>query len=107
HGYDFIDGDGDPSDTNGHGTHVAGIVAGACKTVCGVAPQAQLMVIRVLDAQASGQTDKVALGIRYAVDKGAKIINLPLAGPAPDPAMQDAINYAAAHGVLVVAAAGN
>src|SRR4051794_26161383 len=36
HGYDFIDGDGDPSDINGHGTHVAGIVAGACKTLCGV-----------------------------------------------------------------------
>ena len=46
HGYDFVDGDGDPSDQNGHGTHVAGIVAGACKTVCGVAPKASLMVVR-------------------------------------------------------------
>jgi subtilisin family serine protease len=107
HGYDFTDADGDPSDTDGHGTHVAGIVAGACKTVCGVAPQANLMIVRVLDAGANGQTDKVALGIRYAVDKGAKIVNLSLAGPSPDPALQAAIDYAAARGVIVVAAAGN
>jgi subtilisin family serine protease len=107
HGYDFVDGDGDPSDQNGHGTHVAGIIAGACKTVCGVAPKAQLMVIRVLDANADGRSDKVAGAVRYAVDEGARIVNLSLAGSAPDPDLQAAVDYAAAHGVIVVAAAGN
>jgi len=110
HGYDFVDHDGDPQDENGHGTHVAGIVAargGNGIGVAGVAWQARLMAVRVLDSQARGTTDTVAAGVRYAVDRGARIINLSLAGPTPTSDLEGAIAYAQAHGVLVVAAAGN
>jgi len=106
-GYDFVGRTGTPTDTNGHGTHVAGIVAGACKAICGVAPQAKLMIIRVLDGQAQGDAATVAQGIRFAVDHGAKIVNLSLAGPDADAPLQNAIEYAGQQGVLVVVAAGN
>lgn len=100
HGYDFVSGDSDPSDGNGHGTHVAGIVAS-------IAPQARLMIVRVLDNNAGGTTNVVAKGMRYAVDNGARIVNLSLAGSLPSSDLQSAIQYAHDHGVLVVAAAGN
>jgi subtilisin family serine protease len=110
HGYDFVGGDGTPQDENGHGTHVAGIVAargGNGIGVAGVAWRARLMAVRVLDAGARGTTTTVAEGIRYAVANGARIINLSLAGPAPSGDLENAIADARAHGVLVVVAAGN
>lgn len=110
HGYDFVDGDGTPQDENGHGTHVAGIVAARGDNgigVAGTAWRARLMAVRVLDRNANGTTDTVAEGIRYAVANGARIINLSLAGPASTPDLEAAIADAAAHDVLVVAAAGN
>jgi subtilisin family serine protease len=110
HGYDFVDNDGTPQDVNGHGTHVAGIVGargGNGIGGAGVAWQARLMAIRVLDDQARGTTAAVAVGIRYAVDNGARIVNLSLAGPTSTPDLEDAVRYAQAHGVLIVAAAGN
>ncbi|MET0602170.1 MAG: S8 family peptidase, partial [Baekduia sp.] len=110
HGYDFVDNDGTPQDANGHGTHVAGIVGargGNGIGGAGVAWQARLMTIRVLDDQARGTTAAVAAGIRYAVDNGARIVNLSLAGPTSTPDLQDAVRYARVHGVLIVAAAGN
>jgi subtilisin family serine protease len=110
HGYDFVDGDGTPQDLNGHGTHVAGIVAargGNGIGVAGVAWHARLMPLRVLDADARGTTTAVARALHYAVDNGARIVNLSLAGPAGTPDLRDAVDYAQAHGVLVVVAAGN
>jgi subtilisin family serine protease len=110
HGYDFVDNTGNPQDANGHGTHVAGIVAargGNGIGVAGVAWSARIMAIRVLDASARGTTTTVAQGIRYAVDNGARIINLSLAGPSPARDLEDAIVYAQQHGVLIVVAAGN
>jgi subtilisin family serine protease len=110
HGYDFVDGAGNPQDQNGHGTHVAGIIAargGNGIGGSGVAWRARLMVVRVLDAQARGTTSTVAQGVRYAVANGARIINLSLAGPASTKDLEDAVAYAQQRGVLVVAAAGN
>ncbi len=110
HGYDFVDSDGTPQDANGHGTHVAGIVGargGNGIGGAGVAWQARLMALRVLDDQARGTTAAVAAGIRYAVDNGARIVNLSLAGPTSTADLQDAVRYARAHAVLIVAAAGN
>jgi subtilisin family serine protease len=110
HGFDFVDGDGTPQDANGHGTHVAGIVGargGNGLGGAGVAWRARLMAVRVLDAQARGTTNAVALGIRYAVDNGARIVNLSLAGPSSTPDLEDAVRYAQARGVLIVVAAGN
>jgi subtilisin family serine protease len=93
----------------GHGTHVSGIVAAARngQGVVGVAPQAKIMVVKVLDDQGRGTTGQVAEGIRYAAANGAKIINLSLGSDADDPAMDAAIRDATASGVLVVASAGN
>ncbi len=106
-GWDFVSGAATPTDANGHGTHVAGIVAGSCKVVCGVAPQADLMIVRVLDAQGQGNADTVAVGIRFAVAHGAQIINLSLAGRDANAQLRAAVAYAANAGVIVVTAAGN
>jgi subtilisin family serine protease len=110
HGYDFVENDGTPQDANGHGTHVAGILGargGNGIGGAGVAWQARLMALRVLDGQARGTTAAVAAGIRYAVDNGARIVNLSLAGPTSTPDLQEAVRYARARGVLIVVAVGN
>ena len=109
-GYDFVEHDGAPQDGNGHGTHVAGIVGargGNGIGVAGVSWRVKLMPVRVLDGAARGTTTDVALGIRYAVDNGARIVNLSLAGPSSTPDLEDAVRYAQARGVLIVVAAGN
>jgi subtilisin family serine protease len=110
HGADFVNGDGDPSDDNGHGTHVAGIVAARGDNgvgVAGLAWRARIMAVKVLGADASGDMATVAAGVRYAVAHGARVINLSLTGPSPGPDLAAAIDAAAAANVLVVAAAGN
>lgn len=109
-GYDFVDNDAVPQDGSGHGTHVAGIVAAVGDNTLqgtGVMWKASLMPIRVLDNTGLGTDAGVSQGIQYAADNGAKIINLSLGGPSPSSALEDAVNYATALGVLVVAAAGN
>ena len=112
HGYDFVDGDGRPDDYNFHGTHVAGTaaaIAGNDLGVAGVAPEASIMAVRVLDGDGSGDTATVADGIVYAAREGADVINLSLGGPAGegDELMSDAVDEAATRGAVVVAAAGN
>lgn len=99
----------DLSDGNGHGTHVAGIVAAAAngKGVVGVAPQAKLMIIKVLDSGGAGTTGAVAEGVRYAAANGARIINMSLGGDRLDTSLQAAIQEAGAAGALVVTSAGN
>src|SRR3954466_14745420 len=96
-------------DGAGHGTHVAGIVAAAAngRGVVGVAPQAKLMIVRVLDDHGAGTTGAVAEGVRYAAANGARIINLSLGGDGRDEGMVAALQAAADANVLVVASAGN
>ncbi len=114
-GWDAVDDDADPQDLNGHGTHVAGIVAAAANDIgtAGVAPQASIMPVRVLDADGAGSDDDIAEGIVWAVDNGGDVINLSLGqaglmgrlskgGP-----INRAIRYATDAGVIVVAASGN
>lgn len=107
-GYDFVDGDADANDGNGHGTHVAGTIAAANNSVgaTGVAPEANVLPIRVLDDSGRGSDSGVAAGIRYAADIGAQIINLSLGGGTSS-RIAAAIEYATSLGSLVVAAAGN
>src|SRR4051794_18114238 len=110
HGYDFVGKDGDPTDANGHGTNVAGIIGARGNNgigVAGVAWRARLMIVRALDANGSGTVYDVARGIRYAVANGARIVNLSMAGPDDDPALESAIAEARGAGVLIVASAGN
>ena len=101
-------------DTNGHGTHVAGIAAAATGNgigVAGTAPQAKVMPVRVLDPTGSGYIDDIALGVRWAADRGAHVINLSLSDGLPLPldvtGVSDAVAYAYGKGAVVVAAAGN
>ncbi len=107
-GWDFVGNDNNANDGNGHGTHVAGIVAADNNGfgATGVAPDATIMPIRVLDSNGYGSAPGIAAGIRYAAQYGADIINLSLGG-AFSSAIQSAIQYAQSLDVLVVVASGN
>jgi len=109
-GYDFHAKDNDPYDENGHGTHVAGI-AGAVGNnslgVTGVCWQVRLVGIRVLDSSGDGNVGVAIDGIEYAVGLGARILNLSWGGPDKSIFLEQAIDYAHNHNILVVAAAGN
>lgn len=109
-GYDFVDDNDRPYDEHGHGTHVAGTIAQTTNNgygVAGVAPDAIIMPIRVLDAQGRGRTGDIADAIRWAADNGAHVINLSLGGPLPSRVLSNAVAYAHRKGVVVIAAAGN
>ena len=108
-GVDVIGG-GEPTDPNGHGTAVAGIIAARGNNGVGgtgVAQDARIMAVRVLGADAVGTTATVVQGMRYALAHGARVINLSLSGPDRSQALEEQIQAAQAQGVLVVAAAGN
>lgn len=108
-GFDFVQGDTDPTDLSGHGTHVAGVVSAARNQngVLGVSPGVGVIPIRVLDANGSGLISNVVAGISLALERNARVINLSLGSTTDVPALKNAVDYAASKGVLVVAAAGN
>ena len=96
-------------DDNGHGTHVAGIVAARDNEVgvVGVAPEAQLWAVKVLNRNGSGYISDVIAGINWAVDNGMQVVNMSLGSGSDVAAMHDAVDAAYAAGVVLVAAAGN
>jgi subtilisin family serine protease len=106
-GYDFVNGDNDPRDDHGHGTHVAGIIA-ANGVLKGVAPGVTLLAYKVLNESGSGFASDIIAAIERALADGAKVANLSLGGPGDsgDPTSQ-AIDNATAAGMLSVVAAGN
>ncbi|NKQ35156.1 MAG: peptidase S8 [Chloroflexi bacterium] len=108
-GATFVPGTTTPEDDHGHGTHVAGIVAAVINNggVAGVAPQAKIMPVKVLDASGSGSLDGIVQGITWATDNGASVINLSLGASVDVQSLEDAVNYAYGNGALVVASAGN
>lgn len=109
-GYDFVNNDAHPNDDNGHGTHVTGTLAQSTNNalgVAGLAYSASIMPVKVLSKTGSGTYSNVALGIRWAADNGAKVINMSLGGPADSQTLRDAVAYAYTKGVMIVAAAGN
>lgn len=109
-GYDFINEDNDPNDDHGHGTHVSGIAAaeaGNGQGSAGVCPQCKIMPVKVLDGSNRGTWGTVAAGIYYAVDNGARVINLSLGASATSRTIEDAVTYAQEHDVVVVASSGN
>ncbi|GLH97778.1 type VII secretion-associated serine protease mycosin [Phytohabitans aurantiacus] len=111
-GIDLVTGSGDGrTDPVGHGTTVAGLIAGRNDDrdgVMGLAPQAKILPVRVLDAD-NRYDDAliVAKGVRWAVDNGAEVINLSLGGSGNSPALAAAIDYAFARDVVVIACTGN
>lgn len=112
HGYDFVNGDGEPEDEYGagHGTHVSGIIAAATDNglgVAGVAPENPLMALKVIDSSGEGTYFDVARAIDYALAQGVRVMNLSLGGVEASEVMSDAVQMATAAGALLVAAAGN
>jgi len=108
-GYDFVNGDTDANDDNGHGTHVAGLASASFNEagVVGVSHTSKLMPIKVLNSQGYGYLSDVAKGVYFAADNGARVINLSLGSTSDSLVLKDAVNYATSKGSLVIAAAGN
>ena len=109
-GYDFVNNDGDSADDFGHGTAVAGtVIAGGNNGigVAGVAFGCTVLPVKVMDASGTASHSTIAQGIEYAVQQGARIINLSLGGDWPSSTLQNAVNDAWSNNVVVVAAAGN
>jgi thermitase len=99
---------GSPIDYNGHGTHIAGIIAAAADNdlgLIGVAPQAKLLNVKVADDTGMCNSSVVARGIVWAVDNGANVINMSLEMRDPSKELQNAIDYAWENGCIIVAAA--
>jgi subtilisin family serine protease len=102
--------EGDPMDEQYHGTHVAGILGAVGNNklgVSGVCWRVQIMAVRYLDSKGQGNANTLAHAIKYAVDNGAKVINLSLAGRGKLQTDREILDYARQKGVLVVCAAGN
>jgi len=104
-GFDFINQDSFPFDDESHGTHVAGLAA---SPEIGLASHSRLLAVKAM-SPFGGDSGTVAAAIRYAIDRGAKVINLSLGErkAAPDPLLLSAVAYAQEKGALIFAAAGN
>jgi subtilisin family serine protease len=109
-GYNVVNDTGSPADDVGHGTHVAGVIAALVNNQEGIAGMSwhnKIMPVKVLDNTGAGSTYDVARGIIWAVDHGAKVINLSLGNYAEAEFLHDAIRYAYERDVVLVAATGN
>jgi len=109
-GWNFADGNNNPWDRAGHGTHVAGIIGARTGNgfgVAGIDPLVRLMPLKVLNAIGRGRSAHIAAAIHYAVANGARVVNLSLGGENLSAVEQRAIAHAAQSGVIVVVAAGN
>lgn len=106
---DFTNSRSKASDVNGHGTHCMGIIGARDNEigVVGVGPECSILAGKVLGDDGSGTNRAIANGIRWAIDKGATIINLSLGSPFPDEIIHEAILEAIRAKVIVVAASGN
>jgi subtilisin family serine protease/putative cell wall-binding protein len=109
-GYDFVHDDGTAADDNGHGTWVSGIIAAKANNGAGVAGitwSDKILPVKIMDANGTGSTSDLARGIRYAADRGAKVINMSVGGFPTSQAVEDAVDYAWGKGAVLIGAAGN
>jgi subtilisin family serine protease len=109
-GYDFINSDDDPMDDNGHGTHVAGILAAASdgEGIVGVAPDAEIYAIKVSDAKGRGSFSGLVKGINWSIENGMDIVTMSITGKSGSKALAKAVaNAYNEHGLVLVAAVGN
>jgi subtilisin family serine protease len=110
-GYDYLDGDSNPNDTYGHGTHVAGIALaetnnGEGTAGVGYSPNIKVMPLRVCDENGC-PTDAIVSAIYHAANNGANVINLSLGGRFGSSSEETAINYAWGQGLVIAASSGN
>jgi subtilisin len=109
-GYNFLSPGSLPIDDNGHGTHCAGIIAAALdqKVVVGVAPEAHLYALKVLNSAGSGYTSDIIAAIEWATNNGIQVISMSLGSSVGTTSLQVACDDAFKnHNIVVVAAAGN
>lgn len=109
-GYDFVNDDDDPMDDNGHGTHVAGIIAAARdgNGVLGVAPEAEIYAVKVSDSRGKGSFSGLVKGIDWAIEHDIDIVTMSITGTGGTRALQKAVHLAYdEHGMILVAAVGN
>jgi len=110
HGYDFVNGDGDPMDDHFHGTHVSGTIGAEGNNgigVAGVCWKTSIMALKFLDAGGSGNTADAIAAIEYATLMGARVMNNSWGGGGYEQSLKDAIDAAGAANIVFVAAAGN
>ncbi|ADL53772.1 S8 family peptidase [Clostridium cellulovorans] len=108
-GKDFT-GIGSYEDNNGHGTLVAGIIAADRENnigVSGIAYDAKLLSVKVLNKDGVGDTNTIANGIKWAADNGAKILNISLGTGKDDAILKGAVDYAVSKGCILISASGN
>ncbi|MCB0377653.1 MAG: S8 family serine peptidase [Bdellovibrionales bacterium] len=108
-GYNFADDSGEMYDNSGHGTHVAGIIAARHElgVVKGVAPKAKILPLNFITASGAGSVDSAIRALRYAGQRGAKVINASWGGSSCSSALKNEIEALAQKNILFVAAAGN
>ena len=109
-GWDFVNDDNNPQDDEGHGTHVSGIIAARTGNnigIASVAHRARIMPVKVCSFEGFCNSFDIAAGIVFAVDNGARVINMSLGGEGVSTITQVAVNYALSRNVVVVAASGN
>lgn len=108
-GYNFIDNNTDAKDYNGHGTHVAGIIAAEDNDigVVGVAPDAYLYSVRILDYAATGTASDITAGLEWCLDNNMQIVNMSLGSCEDSISVTRAADVLYNHGILLIAAAGN
>ncbi len=109
HGWNFAGNNSDLTDENGHGTHIAGLIAGNSSQFSGIAPGTKIMILKYFDSKAPGGANlmNTVRAIKYALSMGATIINYSGGGADPHPLEKQALEEANKKNVLVVAAAGN
>lgn len=109
-GWDFVSNDADPMDDNGHGTHVAGTIAAEDNDVgvVGVAPDAELYALKVLNSSGSGSFSSIIAAVQWCIDNRIQVTNNSY-GTVSDPGTiaRQAFDNAAAQGIVMVASAGN
>ncbi len=109
-GWNFYDGDNNVADVTGHGSHVSGIIAAETDNgigIAGVSWRSIIMPIRIMDSAGTSDSVKLANGLHYAADHGAKVINMSLGGADFSQTVADAVTYAHNIGCVMVAASGN
>jgi type VII secretion-associated serine protease mycosin len=109
-GYNVLDESAPPQDDNGHGTHVAGIIAARTNNnqgIAGISWNSKIMPVKGIGADGSGSSLDIAKGIVWAADHGASVINMSIGNYHPSSALHEAIQYAYGKNVVLIAASGN